>query len=83
MAILTSIATVEQLRYRTARTIPMIRIKRDTEEGCKFERELSERAGKDIDNHVVYIITLNGQKLYVMCSDDHISIGTELIVENW
>ena len=77
--------------YRTAmvydRFLTMVR---SSDEGRAFEDHLAEAAGVTPDNHTAYTIQLSthaaarpAPEIYVMCSDNKISIGTRLEIRNW
>ncbi len=74
---------VTQHPYRTARVIPLLQIDRNSDEGYALEKKLAKMAGVETDNHVVYTVNHYGKELHFMCSDMHISVGPEIIVENW
>ena len=77
--------------YRTAMVYDrFFTLNRSSDEGREFENHLAEAAGVTPDNHTAYTIQLSRYdsdrpvpEIYVMCSDNKISIGTRLEIRSW
>ena len=55
-------------------------IDRNSEDGIKLENKLKRAADVAGDNHSVYeLIAQDGKRLYILVSDDSLSIGLRLI----
>lgn len=92
--LLTLTYDVEEVTFHPYRTAMVrdrfIQIDRYSDEARAFEESLAKKAGKNPDNHTAYTLKLRtwgsdkpAPKLYVMCSDHHISIGTDIEFGNW
>lgn len=87
----THLISVTYHPYRTAMVYDrFLEMDRNSDEAREFEDLLVKAAGKDTgDNHTAYTLELNcfgkreNPKLYVMCSDSKISIGTQIEFRNW
>ena len=71
--------------YRRARVVtPFISLDLSRPEVQEFEKELARKSKGTPDNHTCYAITnMDGQEMYIMCSDGRMTFGLKLIEEGW
>lgn len=80
--------TVKRYPYRSAMvTGNYIRISRNSDVGKEIEKALAKCVSRDYcDNHTCYAITnsyTDRAPVYIMCTDDVIRIGSELLEKKW